>query len=291
MPRPLAALERFIERLVERPAARFFKARVEPIQVQRRLERAMDEGHDRRTGHVPDTYRVRLHPADAAALEPIREALEVELGEELLLRARRGRLRLGARPAVTIVADPTVTEGEIVVVAWEGGEARGPAEVPRGIRPPDRLVPGPRADPPVAGPAHGHGSIRDAPGSPRSQETPVPAPLEAPARRTAAYELPAPRLLAARLLVRVPGAEAHEFMLRTANVRVGRGEDNDLVLPDGRVSRHHGQFTARQGALVYADLGSTNGSLVNGERVAEVALGPGDVVQLGDSTLTLLAEG
>jgi hypothetical protein len=290
MPRPLAALERFIERLVERPAARFFKARVEPIQVQRRLERAMDEGRDRHTGHVPDTYRVRLHPGDVAALEPIREALEVELGDELLLRAHRSGLRLRARPTVTIVADPAVTEGEIVVVAWEGGEASSPASQ-RAPGPPGRSgVDEPRGMA-AAGPEPGHGSIRAASAHPRRRETPVPAPLAIMERRTAAYELPAPRLPAARVTVRVPGAEAYEFVFRTASVRVGRGVDNDLVLADGRVSRHHGQFTARQGALVYTDLGSTNGSLVNGERVAEVALGPGDVVQLGDSTLTLLAEG
>ena len=41
--------------------------------------------------------------------------------------------------------------------------------------------------------------------------------------------------------------------------------------------------------LVYADLGSTNGSFVNGVRVTEIALGPSDVVQLGGSALTIEA--
>jgi len=68
---------------------------------------------------------------------------------------------------------------------------------------------------------------------------------------------------------------------------VGRGTDNAIVIPDERVSRHHGRFSARHGTLVYTDLGSTNGSQVGGVRVREVALGAGDVVRLGRATLTV----
>jgi pSer/pThr/pTyr-binding forkhead associated (FHA) protein len=39
--------------------------------------------------------------------------------------------------------------------------------------------------------------------------------------------------------------------------------------------------------LVYTDLGSTNGSFLNGSPVTEIALGPGDVLQLGNSTVTI----
>jgi pSer/pThr/pTyr-binding forkhead associated (FHA) protein len=73
-------------------------------------------------------------------------------------------------------------------------------------------------------------------------------------------------------------------------LRVGRGRDNEIVLVDDRVSRHHGQFTTRRGVLVYADLGSTNGSFLNGTRVHEIVLGSGDVVRLGNSTLTIKSQ-
>ena len=59
------------------------------------------------------------------------------------------------------------------------------------------------------------------------------------------------------------------------------------MLADDRVSRRHGQFVARQGTLVYTDLGSTNGSTVNGTTVREIVLGTGDVVRMGNSTLTV----
>jgi hypothetical protein len=73
-------------------------------------------------------------------------------------------------------------------------------------------------------------------------------------------------------------------------LRVGRGRDNELVLVDDRVSRHHGQLSARRGVLVYTDLGSTNGSFLNGTRVREIVLGSGDVVRLGNSTLTIQSQ-
>ena len=58
-----------------------------------------------------------------------------------------------------------------------------------------------------------------------------------------------------------------------------------LVLPDARVSRHHARLQGRRGALVLTDLGSTNGSRVNGVTVEEVVLGEGDRIQVGDTIL------
>lgn len=74
----------------------------------------------------------------------------------------------------------------------------------------------------------------------------------------------------------------------SAMIRIGRGTDNDLVVVDSRVSRQHGTIALRHGLLVYTDLDSTNGSFVNGSRVAQIALGPGDVVRVGDTTITIM---
>jgi pSer/pThr/pTyr-binding forkhead associated (FHA) protein len=88
--------------------------------------------------------------------------------------------------------------------------------------------------------------------------------------------------------IRSRGVLVGSSEFRGGTTRVGRGTDNEIVLHDERVSRHHGQLTARQGTIVYSDLGSTNGSFVNGTRVREIVLGSGDVVRLGNSTLTIL---
>ena len=72
---------------------------------------------------------------------------------------------------------------------------------------------------------------------------------------------------------------------------IGRASDNGLVINDSRVSRHHARLQARRGALVFTDLASTNGSRVNGSQVAEVALGEGDRIEIGDTVLVVESVG
>ncbi len=268
MTRPLAALERFFERLFERPAARLFRTAVEPVQIQHRLERAMDEGLRSGTSRVPDEYVVRLNPADYAALEELREALEPELAEGLHARARSRGYRLAARPTVSISPDDAATQGDLAVGTAYADETP-PAPQPPATSGEDRR---PR-------------SIRDHAGEPRARDDALPP--GAHDGRTSVFEVPSPRVPSARFTVHVRGGAPSLFEVTRASVRIGREADNDLVLNDSRVSRHHARLSARQGALVFTDLGSTNGSLVNGMPVSEVALGPGDVVQLGDTYLTV----
>ncbi len=101
------------------------------------------------------------------------------------------------------------------------------------------------------------------------------------------FRRPAPP--AARAVLRVTAPDGSEQVIEVdgAPLAIGRSGDNQLVLGDVRVSRHHGRLQARRGALVYTDLGSTNGSRVNGIRVDEIALGMGDRVQLGDTVLVV----
>lgn len=66
-----------------------------------------------------------------------------------------------------------------------------------------------------------------------------------------------------------------------AVVTIGRDLDNDIVLDDRRVSRRHAQLRRRYGQYVLYDLDSTGGTAVNGNRVREATLQPGDVITLG----------
>jgi len=70
------------------------------------------------------------------------------------------------------------------------------------------------------------------------------------------------------------------FTLDQAVINIGRREDNHLVIPDPRISRVHAQLRAVQGRYMIFDLGSRGGTMVNGERVHQTALYPGDVVSL-----------
>lgn len=64
-------------------------------------------------------------------------------------------------------------------------------------------------------------------------------------------------------------------------VEAGRDPESPIFLDDVTVSRHHAAFTVVDGALVVRDLGSTNGTYVNGVRCDEATLQPGDAVIIG----------
>jgi len=70
------------------------------------------------------------------------------------------------------------------------------------------------------------------------------------------------------------------FPLSQMVVNIGRRADNHLVLSDPRVSRAHAQIRAIRGQYVLFDLNSTGGTMVNGRRVHQCALKPGDVISL-----------
>lgn len=70
------------------------------------------------------------------------------------------------------------------------------------------------------------------------------------------------------------------FPLNRLVINIGRRPDNHLVLADPRVSRAHAQIRAVRGQYVLFDLNSTGGTLVNGRRVHQCALKPGDVISL-----------
>jgi pSer/pThr/pTyr-binding forkhead associated (FHA) protein len=91
--------------------------------------------------------------------------------------------------------------------------------------------------------------------------------------------------------VRDPDGRIWRLTIGGGGLTIGRAEDNDLVARDGRVSRHHGRIAGRRGTLVYLDLGSTNGSRVNGEPVTEVVLGVGDRLEVGETTVVLEGAG
>jgi hypothetical protein len=70
------------------------------------------------------------------------------------------------------------------------------------------------------------------------------------------------------------------FPLSQPVINIGRRNDNQLILADPRVSRAHAQIRAVRGQYVLFDLNSTGGTMVNGRRIHQCALKPGDVVSL-----------
>ena len=82
------------------------------------------------------------------------------------------------------------------------------------------------------------------------------------------------------------GKVLQRVSLNQGDVRVGREYDNDMIIEHPQVSRHHARFFWEDGLFV-EDIGSRNGTFVNGERIARSRLTPGDRVALGPVELVI----
>ncbi|MCU0236712.1 MAG: GGDEF domain-containing protein [Acidobacteria bacterium] len=97
------------------------------------------------------------------------------------------------------------------------------------------------------------------------------------------------------LLVIIAGSETdfgRHFVLEREEATIGRDEGNDIVIHDGKISKLHCAISVVRGgrgveSIDLRDLGTTNGTFVNGEPVARTTLTAGDKIQVGDTILQL----
>ncbi|MFL5680093.1 MAG: FhaA domain-containing protein [Chloroflexota bacterium] len=285
--RPLAAVERFFEQLFERPTARLFRPRLQPIQLQRRIERAMENERMSAADRilVPNRFRVQLHPEDLESFGELTATLATDLAEGALAFARRHRYAVIDRPRVDLVADPNVGRGEIRVDARFADKARTASAAPPVA--PAAAVPG--APPPVAPNPADDAQVSASPATAEPPATDEPFDPSDPrfVSQTMVFKVPIVDAPVARLRELRPNGTEREVTVDGAPVSIGRATDNTLVIHDSQVSRHHARLQARGGTLVFTDLASTNGSRVNGSRVAEVVLGEGDRIEIGGTVLVV----
>ena len=87
-----------------------------------------------------------------------------------------------------------------------------------------------------------------------------------------------------------PGRGKFEH-IRKPLVILGRVDDvADIVVPNNSASRHHAAIGYKNGAFVLYDMGSTNGTLLNGERISEHKLEHGDEIEIGDNVFSFWTE-
>jgi len=70
-------------------------------------------------------------------------------------------------------------------------------------------------------------------------------------------------------------------------LRIGRNDDNDIVIADGRVSRHHARIVADGGGFAIEDLQSSNGTFVDGAQVQRARLQAGSSIVVGETVLAI----
>jgi len=114
---------------------------------------------------------------------------------------------------------------------------------------------------------------------PRPAASPPPGPVRPPSPTAMSNAAGGARLTAIDPVDPIPA----DFSLLKDEVSVGRGEDNDVVIPHASVSRAHARLMRRNGAYELTDLGSTNGSFVNNQPVqGSTVVANGSEVRFGN---------
>jgi hypothetical protein len=263
----LRRLESTIADLVEGTFSRVFKSEVRPVEIARKLTREMEEHKSfslNRT-YAPNEYRVFLSPEDRERFGDTENALASEFSGYLLEYARRERLALMSRPIVHFETDERLRLGEFGIQTSLVENPGEPAERPAARPPSPDVVPEPEW--PRAGRGAGGRTMIHSTAERVAEEL---AEARGPRRRRAILRLGDKRLV-----------------VGDSGVTLGRSRSSDVMVDDPNVSRAHAEVSAHGSTWVLTDLGSTNGTRLNGRRVTQPeVLGPGDQIEVGTTTLT-----
>lgn len=85
----------------------------------------------------------------------------------------------------------------------------------------------------------------------------------------------------ARLVLLSEGLTGRTFELKAEKTTVGRVSDNMFEIPEASVSSHHAELVLKGNELQVTDLGSTNGTFINGEKISEGVVKPGQILRVG----------
>ena len=275
-------IERRIGGLVEGLFGRTFRSSVQPVELARKLAKEMD---DHRTisihrVYVPNSYTVYLNPADREQFAAYESQMCNELAEYLVEHARREGYSTATRPVVSLESEPDLTVGMFgIAVGAEEGEGDG-EERPGSSATVAAPVP-PAPIPPPAAPLDVPPVMPPIPDAPLTGATMVYAPEPTPEPEPEPEPTPPPRREQAVLLW-----DGRDLTLDQGVTVIGRSSGCDIVVDDPNVSRRHAEIRRLGEGYSLVDLGSTNGTEVNGQRVGETSLMNGDVIGVGTTRLT-----
>jgi hypothetical protein len=250
---------------------------------------------------APSLYTVVVNPADDAAIAPLYQQVTDELVDFVAHEVQNQGLTLLAEPMVRFIAEPAVKQGRPEVIAEvvsadildalrreEGAYVQSQAvrsgRAAGGVRPAaSRQQPRQNAGAAAAPAVPAMPAAVAAPVAP----APAPAATEVQPRVGAGTPQPVTAPTTGTVCELRDAASGRTWRISAASTTLGRDESSaDLVLPDTNISRRHAQLTRDTAGWHLADLGSTNGTRVNGLRVgAAVDLHSGDTVSLGLVTL------
>lgn len=235
--------------------------RLQPVEIAKELVKAMLKNKQVSISqvYVPNIYRVYLHPDDWGPLASFGDVFLIELSKYLFTEAERNGYTFLSKPAIELHADETVSPREMIVeidfddsifVDWGEEENENEAVNESNWRESTTIF---------------------------RELVKTNSLAQDMAGRNSDY-----------FLEIIEGADVGlTFALQKGDIFVGRHAQCDLVLHDLEVSRRHLKITSEDNGWWLDDLGSTNGSFVNGQRITHQMTAPGDRIQIGQSILVI----
>lgn len=273
----VARFERTLEGFVNTTFARIFRSEVKPVELRSALERELDNTAQvlsRNSALAPNTFVVELSPSDHSRLAGYGETLSGDLAKAVEEHAQVENYTLPGRVQIDLRPADDLSTGRFRVTSKP--VSGGP--VPPSSKPPvvERPTPSASWGPPPK------------PGPQPTPSRPPPTPSSSPPARLP--PMPPDPTVARPLTpwLEVNGAK-HELV--PPGVLIGRGSEADLQVIDPGVSRRHAEirvaFIGRRYTVTLHDLGSTNGTLVDGTRASFSTLAEGSAVTVGNTVLTI----
>jgi len=248
----LRTIETKIEGLFEGIFGRAFRTNVQPIELARKLVKEMDDHRNVSVSrvYVPNEYTLYLSPQDRKQFAGYETSLVGELQEYLAEHAKRERYALLGAPVVIVTTDDDLAVGEFGIatrlVSNETSEKQSPPpELP--VDQPAMTMIYRTATPPVVA---------------------APAPEPEPAREEVSLTF-----------------AGRQHVISEPRVVLGRSRDAGVRVSDVNISRKHAEVRQEGATFWIVDLGSTNGTLVNGKRVDRQRLRDGDRITLGSTEI------
>ena len=235
---------------------RAFRRQIHPVEIAKGIAKQMDEGRMASISrtYAPNDFTVHLSPADAESMQAFQSALRDELIQYASTHARSRDYHLMTPPKVRFEVEDTLRFGEFGVTArLTGGSGPRAAGAPQDTSGQTRIF---RADDTSGGGADPQGTA---------------AISAEEARRHG---------LAREVVELVLGDRTYPLEGR-GPWGIGRSEENDIVIPDSSVSRRHARLARADNGFVLEDLGSTNGTLLDGAPIDRERIEGGDELTFG----------
>lgn len=252
----LRGIEQRLERIFEGVFGRAFRTNVQPVELARKLAKEMDEHRSISVTrvYVPNEYTIYLSPGDRGQFEGYESSLVSELEEYLSEHAERENYALLTPPRILFETDADLGVGEFGIATRMAQYGRGGQEE----APPEIPAPG---------------------------ATMVYKPRTQPTQAASALELGVEREVAV-----LHWGDGQRSVLEKQRSVLGRSRDADVRIEDPNVSRRHVEIVQEGSTFWLVDLGSTNGTEMDGRRIQRARLADGSRFTIGETTVTFSTE-